>query len=235
MKKIVFGLLIAMVVLFSSCIDEDGYSLNDQWLGFGVLTGDEPGSYNIVMDSKELLVPIASNYPGWQDDFDSGDRVLLNFTILEEELNEDGTDKLYYVKVNNIDDVLMKGVLDITDDNADSIGNNPIIVQKYWMTDSLLNFKLKYWGYDEIHFLNLVKAPGEINEADQPIKLELRHNANGDDESVPYTAYVSFSLNSLRMNALDSVQFEFSSTDYDGVEHTVTDVFNYEGLDLPTP
>lgn len=233
MKRIVFGLLVALVFTFTACNDDDGYSLNDMWVGFGVLTGDEPGTYNIVMDNKDLLVPVASNYPGWQTKFDSGDRVLTNYTILDEELNEDGSVKLYYVKINDIDDILMKGIMDITEENADSIGNDPIIVEDYWMTDSLLSFKLKYWGLNGIHFLNLVKQPGDITAEDQPIQLELRHNANGDDESVPYTAFVSFSLNSLRINELDSVQFKFSSTDYEGTTRSNEEVFNYEDLELP--
>lgn len=235
MKKIVFGILLALVFGFTACNNDDGYSLNDMWVGFGVLTGDEPGSYNIVMDNKDLLVPVASNYPAWQTKFDGGDRVLLNYTILDEELNDDGSVKLYLVKVNDIDDVLMKGIMDITDENADSIGNDPIIVEKYWMTDSLLNFKLEYWGQSGIHFLNLVKQPGDITADDQPIKLELRHNANDDNESIPFTAYVSFSLNSLRINELDSVQFEFSSVDYEGTTRSNVEIYNYENLDLPLP
>jgi hypothetical protein len=222
-----------MIFAFTACNDDDGYSLNDQWIGFGVLKGDGESAYQIVMDNGDELVTLASNYPGWWEDFDNGDRVLLNFTILDEELNDDGSVDVYYVKLNDIDDILMKGVLDITPEIEDSIGNDPIVVDKYWMTDSLLNFRLKYRGYSATHFLNLVKEPGEITEADQPIQLELRHNANNDDEAIPYTAYVSFSLNSLRINELDSVQFQFTSTDYDGVEHVVTETFNYEDLELP--
>ncbi len=235
MKKIVFGLMIALVVMFTSCIDDDGYSLNDQWLGFGMVIGEESGSYQIIMDNKDVLNPVAASDPGWQNDFENGDRALVNYTILDEELNDDGTIKSYWVKVNNIEDVLMKGVFDITDDNADSIGYDPIIVDKFWMTDSLLNFKLKYWGYSGMHFLNLVKQPGELTEADQPIQLEIRHNANGDDDAIPYTAFVSFSLNELRISELDSVVFEFSWTDYDGMEHSELDVFNYKDLELPLP
>jgi hypothetical protein len=125
----------------------------------------------------------------------------------------------------------MKGIMDITPENEDSIGNDPIIVSEYWITDSLLNFKLKYWGYSGMHYLNLVKQPGDITAADQPIQLELRHNANDDRESVPYTAFVSFSLNSLRIDGLDSVSFEFTSTDYDEQEYTEEGIYDYSELE----
>lgn len=232
MKKIVFGILIATIFAFTACSDnDDGYSLNDMWVGFGVLTGDEPGNYNIVMDNKDVLVPAAASYPGWQDNFNSGDRVLVNYTILGDDLN--GSTPRYYVKVNNIEDVLMKGIMEITPEIEDSIGSDPLIVEDYWMTDSLLSFKLKYWGLNETHFLNLVREPGELTGDDQPIQLELRHNANDDEKSILYTAFVSFSLNSLRINELDSVQFEFLSSDYDGESHSDSGVFNYEDLYLP--
>ncbi len=235
MKKIVFGILMTVAVLFTACLnDDDGYSLNDMWVGFGILKGDDEGAFQIIMDNKDVLIPLASNHPGWQEHFENGDRVLVNYTVLDDDLTS--STPRYFVKVNDIDDILMKGVMDITPENEDSIGNDPIIVKDYWMTDSLLNFKLKYWGgYGVIHYLNLVKEPGDLTADDQPIQLELRHNANGDDESVPYTAFVSFSLNSLRINGLDSVQFEFKSHDYEGTTHSNTKVYNYMDLELPIP
>lgn len=235
MKKIVLGILVGVLFVFAGCSDDDGYSLNDMWIGFGVLQKSDAASPSespkIIMDNKDVLAPIASNYPpGWLDKLDDGERLLVNYTILDEELDDAGEVTLYYVKVNQIDDVLMKGIMDITPEDEDSIGNDAIIVEDFWMTDSLLNFKLKYWGYNTIHFLNLVKQPGEILEENQPIELELRHNANEDDESIPFTAFVSFSLNGLRIEGSDSIEFMFTSTDYDGVEHTEEGIFNYADL-----
>lgn len=233
MKKFVFGIFVGFLFLFVGCNDDDSYSLNDIWLGFGVIQKSDAASPsespNIIMDNKDVLVPIASNYPaGWLSKFDNGERVLVNYTILDEDINS--SLPRYFVKVNSIEDVLMKGVMDITPVNEDSIGNDPIIVKNYWMTDSLLNFKLEYWGYNSIHFLNLVKHPDAIVEDNQPVELELRHNANNDDESIPFTAYVSFSLNSLRIESRDSIRFSFTSTDYDGFDFTEECVFYYDGL-----
>jgi len=61
-------------------------------------------------------------------------------------------------------------------------------------------------------------------KSSQPVELELRHNANGDVEDFQYNAFVSFSLNELKVAGLDSVQFRVTSTDYDG------DLFEYEGV-----
>ena len=231
MKKIVFGILVGFLFVLTGCSDDDGYSLSDMWIGFGIFQADDADNYKIVMDNKDVLIPIASNYPpGWGERLDNGERVLVNYTILDEILDDAGEIESYYVKVNSIEDILMKGVMDITPENEDSIGNDPIVVVDYWMTDSLLSFKLKYWGYNEIHFLNLVKQPGDILTENQPIELELRHNANDDDDAIYYTAYVSFSLNSLRIEGLDSVRFVVTATDFDGVEFSEEGVFDYSDL-----
>ena len=232
MKKIGFGILIGFLFLFAGCLDDDGYSLGDMWIGFGIFQEDESSSYKIIMDNDDVLIPVASNYPpGWQNSFDNGERVLVNYTILDEELDDAGDVEKYYVKVNSIEDILMKGVMEITPENEDSIGNDPIVVIDSWMTDSLLSFKLKYWGYNKIHFLNLVKKPEELLAENQTIQLELRHNANDDEEAIYYTAYVSFSLNSLRIEGLDSIRFVVTAIDYDGIEYSEEGVFDYSELE----
>ena len=232
MKKIVFGILVGFLFVLTGCSDDDGYSLSDMWIGFGIFQADEADNYKIIMDNKDVLIPIASNYPpGWGEQFENGERVLVNFTILDEILDDTGEVESYYVKVNSIEDILMKGVMDITPENEDSIGSDPIVVVDYWMTDSLLSFKLKYWGYDGIHFLNLVKEPSmSMAPGIQPFELELRHNANDDADAIYYTAYVSFSLNSLRIEGLDSVRFVVTATDYDGIEFSEEGVFDYSDL-----
>lgn len=235
MKKYVVGVLIGFIIVFTGCIDDDGYSLSKMWVGFGVVqeTGSDPAQYKFIMDNDDVLIPVASNYSypwnNYGEDnpnsfFENGDRVLINYTVLGDDANDDGEITEYFIKINSVKKILMKGILDITPENQDSIGNDPVIVTDCWMTDSLLNFKIKYWGLNEIHFINLVKQPGVLTEAGQPIELELRHNKNEDSEDIPFVAYVSFQLSNLEIAGLDSVQFSVTSTDYDG------DFFEYEGV-----
>jgi hypothetical protein len=122
----------------------------------------------------------------------------------------------------------MKGILDITPENEDSIGNDPIIVQDYWITNNLLNLELKYWGRNEIHFINLVKLPGVLTSAGQPFNLEIKHNSNKDEESIPYVALVSFKLDTLQVAGIDSVRFKVKSTDYDGKLKEFDGVYKYD-------
>lgn len=241
MKKLGLALIFGLVLLVTACNDEDeGYPLGNYWVGFGVLDFTESDAIQIVMDNDDVLIPVSwdiywpldgQHHTGARDHLQDGDRVLVNYTILDDEKNEAGEVEHYFVKVNRIQDILMKGVMDVTPENADSLGYDPIIVDEYWLEDSLLTFKLQYWGENQIHYLNLVKEPGELTSGSQPIELELRHNANNDEESYLYNAYVSFSLNNIRIDGLDSVEFVVNGTDYDGNEFRETGVFNYSNLD----
>lgn len=235
MKKIIFGLLVGFLFVFTGCLDDDGYSLGDAWVGFGVVESTD--TFKILLDDGEILYPVAfGGYVPWNDNYNSGnshkveagDRLMLNFTILDDKLNDAGEVTAYYVKVNSAKKVLTKGVLDITEANKDSIGNDPIIVQDTWMANGLLNFQLKYWGRNQTHFINLVKQPGELTAEGQPFQLELRHNKNGDSEDIPFTAYVSFRLDSLQIAGLDSVRFKITSKDYDGKPFEYNGVYKYD-------
>jgi hypothetical protein len=203
------------------------------WVGFGILkeTGGNPSRYQIIMDNKDVLVPGASNYNHYYDSdhsqFKDGDRVLLNYTVLGDNKGENQDPTEYYIKINSIRKILMKGILDITEANKDSIGNDPIVVNDIWISDSLLNFRIKYWGHNKAHFINLVKQPGELTSGDQPIELELRHNSNNDTESTLYSGYVSFKMNAIQIAGLDSVQFKVTYKDYNGQESDYEGVYRY--------
>lgn len=232
MKKFVIGILVGFLFVFAGCNDDDGgYSLDDRWIGFGIYKKAESSTEaTVTMDNGDQLVVIAAIDPSWYLKFENGDRILVNYTILGDEKDENGDIELYFVRVNTAENILMKGILDITPENADSIGNDPIFVKDYWMTDSLVTFDLEYRGLNKIHYLNLVKEPGELSAEDQPIALEIRHNANEDEESIPFSAYVSFSLNDIRIEGLESVSFVVTATDYDGNVYTEEGVFDYSEL-----
>lgn len=233
MKKILLTVFIGIIFLLTGCWDEEeGYSLSKMWVGFGVLQEQEDNTARIVMDNHDILIPVASNHNhAWNMDRHdddakpvlNGDRLLVNYTIIGDDVDNNGNVIGYFVKLNSTKKILMKNILDITAENQDSIGNDPVIVKDCWQTDSLLNFKIRYWGRDEIHFINLVKEPDGLSASDQPIELELRHNKNNDAEDIPYAAYVSFKLRELEIAGLDSVKYVVRATDYEG------DIFTYEG------
>lgn len=229
MKRYFLPLSVAIlsVILLSCSTDDDHYSLNDAWVGFGMLYQDAGSGmgYCISLDDGDKIFPVASDVN--MHAFDDSSRVLVNFTILDQKA--DSSDwKEYYVKINQIQDILMKGILDITEQNEDSIGNDPIIVKNAWISGDLLTFELKYWGNNEIHFINLVKQPDQLVAANQPIELELKHNDRDDGRLWQYSGYVSFNLSALKIAGQDSVRFSVKATDYDGRLYQDEGVYHYK-------
>ena len=220
MKRILFGVLAGFLLLFTGCLkDDDGYSLGNQWIGFGVVKKTD--NLWIEMDNGDLLKTVSYNNSAYynfetRDGLDVGDRVFLNFTILDDSVNDSTDVTTYFVQINSLQEILLKQIMDITPEIEDSIGNDPIIIQDIWIANKMINFKLKYWGRYETHFINLVKEPGKLSAVDQPYQLELRHNSNDDQEVIPYTTYVSFHLDSLMVTGLDSVRFDVTCEDYEG-------------------
>jgi hypothetical protein len=229
MKRVIFALLVTVSLLFTGCLnDDDGYSMGDIWIGFGIVEDEQ--SFRIKLDDGDILIPVAfSDYLTSKSEVKTGDRVFLNFTVLDEKKNNDGEIEAYYVKINDYEKVLMKGILDITEAIEDSIGNDPIIVLDYWVSNNLLNLKLKYWGEQKKHFINLVKEPGVLTAGDQPFELELRHNDNDDNQSIAFVSFVSFKLDSLEISGLDSIRFKVSSKNYNDETITFEKVYKYSG------
>ena len=226
MKTLWIWTFALVAILMTSCQkDDDSYSVGKFWVGFGIIDKSGPDSFTVQMDDGSIIHPVAGNLNGsW---FEDDQRVLVNYTIVSDK-KVDETDKEYFVKINSARKILMKGIVDITEAIEDSIGNDPVIIRDAWMSSNqLLNMELRYFGNLEVHFINLVKEPGELTAADQPIELELRHNKNGDREDVLFNAFVSFDLSAIMIEDQDSVSFIVRSVDYQGDESTFEGTYKY--------
>lgn len=226
MKKLFILMMMAVVFGLAGCdMHDEGYSLDDSWIGFGLVQKD-PGSQSVTfnMDDGEVLFPI-DNSNGWSD-LKNNDRFLVNFTILGNKKNENH-DEHYYVKINSLRKILYKGILDLTPAKEDSIGNDPIRVKDKWLKGNMLNFELGYYGGDAVHFINLVKQPGPINTANGPVILELRHNTNKDREKIPLSAMVTFDLSSLKIAGKNSTAFKVVAKGFDGSNFEYSGEYKY--------
>ncbi|NQU87245.1 MAG: hypothetical protein HQ541_15940 [Mariniphaga sp.] len=224
-----FGKIIAAILgiaLISCNVDEGGYSITNMWVSFGIFQEDENANlgYSIKLDNNDLIIPMSSDiYLGQYDD---SSRVIVNYTVLGD-ISDTLDYNQYYVKINSMRDILKKGILDITPAIEDSIGNDPIIVKDAWLSGNLLTFELKYWGDHKVHYINLIKQPGELLLDNEPIALELRHNDNGDSHHLPYVAYVSFDLLALKIKGADSTRFTVTATDYSDEIYSEDGVYIY--------
>lgn len=227
MKKTVFFLMLGVLsFFFTGCdLDNHGYSADNFWVGLGLIQKDSVAqTFQINLDDGSVLLP--ATYPDLIDHVRNNDRVLANFTILGEKNNSEDQ-KQYYVRINTLRKILFKGILDITPEIADSIGNDPIHVEKVWLKKGMLNFELEYRGGEKTHYINLVKQPGPVSDTGGPVVLELRHNNNGDTEHLPLSAIVTFKLDSLKINGQDSTKFKVIAKEFDGPDFSYSAAYKY--------
>jgi len=225
MKRIIIYLMMGFIFSFlSGCeLDDDGYSMDNAWIGFGLIQKDSVAdTFTIELDNGALLVPVTNSY--WINKVKNNQRVLANFTIVGDKNKTENAEQ-YYVKINSLRDILYKGILDITPAIEDSIGNDPIYVKDYWLKNNMLNFELQYKGGSKIHFINLIKQPGAT--ATEPVILELRHNNNDDPDKILMSAVVTFDLSALKVQGKDSVTFKVMAKDFDGDDFEYSGVYKY--------
>nr|WP_321411903.1 NigD-like C-terminal domain-containing protein [uncultured Carboxylicivirga sp.] len=212
----IFGfvfLMILLELLTQSCDDSDGYSLNDIWVTIGNIEVEDD-TYIIVTDGGTRLFPSATAMPDYG--FEDGDRMFINFTILGDGSEESGID--HYIKLNSYRRILTKGLIELTEENADSIGNDPIwfadTEEDVWISNNYLNVGFIYEGSPWItHYINLVVDINNPTNDDGIPVFEIRHNANEDPYSQPpLNAFVSFDLTELQDPEQTEITFIVRST-----------------------
>lgn len=196
LTKIFFSsLLLPLLVACEN--DNDRYSLDDYRIDIATVENANLSStFLFRLDNDELLWTAATNLPFYIPK--DGQRIIANYTIL----SNMGVGSLYDhdVKLNDVYNVLTKGIFPITPATKDSIGNDSIQIDNIWIGSDYLNIEFAYPGYDKIHYINLVSDTSKVY-TDGKIHLEFRHNANGDTPTYYKSGIVSFNLKSLQTGA----------------------------------
>ncbi|MBN1924868.1 MAG: NigD-like N-terminal domain-containing protein [Prolixibacteraceae bacterium] len=219
MNRIYLLLAFVMVIGFYACDNNDEYySLGDIWLSMGFINVPDSGnnSFFIVADNGDTLLPLANDVPYFE--IEDQQRVIVNYTILAD---ADTLKNKFWVKINNLQDVLFKEIVELTAENNDSLGHDPINIEDVWLSKNILNFELGFYGGGKTHWVNLVYDNEQFSGNISPLKLELRHNALQD--SLPYylRAVVSFNLSKLAEYSNDSINFSINYTNLQNQEKTL--------------
>ncbi len=217
MKKYIklFSALILFSILalgFTSC-DDDAYSLGKYWESIVTVNKIGDNTYDFTLDNGQKLwvaAPAGLNLkPKYK-------RAIINYTILSDK--QDGYD--HYIKLNGFYDVLTKNVVYIDPDNKadqDSIGYDAIKIHSIWEGGGYLNIHFGYnYGETAAHLLNLTSDDPDLSVSNNIVKLEFRHNKEGDPEKYPVKGYVSFDLTPYKIAGRDKVVFEIKSKDFSG-------------------
>ncbi len=220
----------SLIVLFASLIfnscnsDDDGYGLGKFIVSLATVNpvDEQTGTYYLTMDDGTTLWPASSEvyYKPKKDQ-----RVMVNFTLLSDSLT--GYD--HYIKVNDLREILTKKVEDLTVENEDKIGNDPVEILDYWIGDDYLNIHFEYKiGSNNAHTISLVKNTlVDTTSQDGSTILEFRHNKNEDTEKYSVKSYAAFDLKPLQVLEKDSIDFVIKVKDFYDQEKEYKITYHY--------
>lgn len=222
MKKIVFIILIVVAIV--ACNDDN--DSNPRYVSVGSIVQNEGADINFLvkLDNGKILTPF-SNYDNYNE-VEDGDRVLVEFSIIEEK-----SDDAYDVDIYDIKNILTKGVMQLTEQNQDSIGNDPVSTSDVdiWVSENHLNIVFYYYGFNQTHLINLVKPIGEpTHDEEGRLILELRHNENNDFSEYLLSGIVSFEMDDLRISDELSLDFVVKVIGFNDEAYEYTGTYEFD-------
>lgn len=217
------GIFILLLTLIS-CNNKDGYSLGDFQVSIATIILEGENSYSILLDNGKKLWPSVSDIRYKPKE---NQRAFVNYTLLS-----DKYDKFdHIVKVNAIWNILTKDIIDLTEENENEIGNDPVKTNYLWIANDFLNIDFMFnYGAERPHYINLVnnKTTPEEGEDDDVIELEFRHNSyDSQNPKLSTEGLVSFNIKSLQRDDRDSVKLKIKVKELDKVTtHDITYKYN---------
>jgi hypothetical protein len=211
----IFNLLVIISLFFIGCSKDES---PEYYMVLGTVEKSNDSTLVISDENERMLV----NNSGSLSTVNDNERIIANFTM-SDMAKPAGVD--YVIDIYYFSEVLFKPVLELTAENSDSIGNDPLTVLEIWQKKDYLNLKFEYYGGnpDKIHYINLIRFPGEIPT--DTVELEIRHNANDDSQAYLLNGFVSFDLLSLR-NPGDSVVLHIKAQENNS--HQFSGYFKYK-------
>ena len=211
MKRLLFLLL--PLFFIASCKDDEHYSLDDYSIDIATVENTDGGTYfYFSLDDSTRMWTATSELKYYRPV--NGQRIIANYTILTNKPISAGYD--HDVKLNDVYEVLTKGIFNITPGTQDSIGNDYVYIEDIWIGSDYLNVEFVYPGSNKTHFINLV-ADTSKTYTDGKTHLEFRHNSNGDYPHLNRWGMVSFNLKSLQKADKSNVDLVIHTKEFNSI------------------
>lgn len=231
MKKLtsywyVLLLILTMGVTVQSCIDLDDDDDNSNTaLTIGTLKIIAGKDYYFALDNGKKMYPGDTTYIHNYTPVDN-QRVFIYF----QPLKQPATGYDYNVQLYRLENILTKDIIPLTEQTADSIGDDRINPTNVWITGNYLNIEYQLYtsnNVDKKHMLNMVinetKTPSD-NDSDY-FNLEFRHNAYNDKGTTLAWGVVSFRLDKIadRLSGKKGLKIRYNSI-YEGDRYTTVNI-----------
>ena len=195
-----FGLALFGILFITIGCDDNSKSLSNFGIDIATIIPEDDNIYSLQLDNGKRLWPTATRVNFTPSD---NQRVLINYTILSEQ--KDGFD--YYVKINDIWEMLTKQVVKLNSQNENMIGNDPIKTNSIWVGGDYLNVSFMFnYGDEQPHLINLVENVITPEFDQDKVELSFRHNSFNSQSDKLYEGFVCFDLKPLRVLEADSVK-----------------------------
>lgn len=227
MKKLLWMLMVPALLLAGGCSnDDDGYSLGDVWRSMATVENpDQENYFYFKTDGGTRLWTAATDL--WNYRPKDGQRIIAYFTIISDK--PAGSSYDHDVVFRSAYNVLTKNVVEITAENDEELGHDPVRITDGWIGSDYLNVEFTFRGQNKTHYINLGRdASAEYD--DGKIHLELRHNAKGDVPSRDMKGIASFNVKSLQLDGAESVTFVIHFTPSEGADEETREVVYKYGI-----
>lgn len=229
MRKFLIGLSVALFlgVGFTSCLDDDQESTPMRYLEMGIVKMGNADEIRVLTDS-ELLLELDSYPTGF--DYEEDQRVMLQYSVSK--LNQESADYDYLVDVYSVQEVRLKDVIELNEENRDTIGDDQIYINEVWVSGDFLNVDFYFYGDGEVHYINVVKDPEEQTDDPSKVYLQVRHDARDDDMVERYRGIMSFKLEPLQVVDLNEVELIFENQGFYAMPYSQIEVDYEYGEDV---
>lgn len=196
MKKVHFyfyllAILVAASPVLHSCNDDNEHSLGEVVRRMATIRVISGNTYYLEIDNGQTLWPSATRIP-WYKPVD-GQRTIVVYTPLGHLENYDEA-----ICVNGLFNVLTKQVEELTTEDEDEYGDDPVMIEHMWIGANFLNIQFVFYIPSHTpHRVSLVlnTTTGKpLVDEEGYINLEYRYNNFNNVTSYLKRSYVSYNL-----------------------------------------
>lgn len=197
--RMVWGVVLLATLSLTACDNSDGYSLGDMAVDWVTVQRQSIDVCEFQGDRWGKLWPAVPD--GRLQQLVNGQRMILTFNPLYDNFPE-GYD--CSIKVLEMRPVLTKQVEELTDENEEEFGNDPLRVAQdgMWIGGNCLNVIFAQpLPVEKKHRISLVRRAGTQVDAEGYLTLEMRYNTFDDTTDRWMESMVSYHLSSLLSTA----------------------------------
>ena len=173
---------IILVSILSACEDKNvDYGLDVYYVEIATAQS----SNEFLLDNGKTIVATPDEN---KKTYATGDRVLLNYTLLPSNASGDGDN----VRINGSAKVPLGKIKLASDSAIRSEAKEPILLESVWLGSRYLNMQFYFNYMSEKHTMGLLADSARLKG--DTLRLYFVHNTNNDPPGYPAHSYLSFDL-----------------------------------------